>query len=172
MVCSVAPTLQYTTSRHCLQELILTGFHKEYDAAGTNEDAGKDAWVALVRGLVASCSKLQTLCVDGIRIDAAGVEVLACQLCQTCHELRKLYIWSYCFGDAGAEALGRHLAQGCPELRELGIGKNKIGDAGAEALARHLAEGCRELRALYVSSNEVGAAGAEALGAPPCARLP
>ena len=152
----------------------MTGFHKEYDGAGTNEDAGKDAWTALVRVLVASCPKLQMLDVRANFIDAAGAEALACQLSQTCHELRKLDISNNCLGDAGAEAMGRHLAHGCRELRELHIGFHQIGATGAEALARHLADGCLQLRELDVRQNEIGATAAEALArhlAAGCRRL-
>ena len=163
VVCSVAPTLQCTMLWHCLQELHLDGFDGSYDVAGTYEDVGKDVWVALVRVLVASCSKLQTLLIGYNCIDAAGAEALACQLSQTCHELRKLDISGNDLGDAGAGALVRHLAHGCRELRELHISENQIGAAGAEALVRHLATGCRRLQKLYMSSNPMGQAGALAV---------
>ena len=163
MVCSVAPTLQYTALRHCLQELHFFEFDSSCDGAGTYEGAGKDAWMALIRELVASCPKLQTLIVGSNRIDAAGAEALACQLSQTCHKLRKLHIRFNQLGDAGAGALGRHLAQGCPVLDELDIRRNGVGAAGAETLARHLAAGCHRLQNLDMSDNPMGQAGAVAV---------
>ena len=158
VVCGVAPTLQYTTLRHCLQELCWHGFC-------TNEAAGKDAGMALVRELVASCSKLQALSVRCNCIDAAGAEALACQLSQTCHDLRELDIGWNDIGvdDAGAGALGRHLAEGCRELRELHISWNDIGATGTEVLARHLGAGCRRLQKLNMRGNPMGQAGAVAV---------